>query len=98
PIGRMNRLVIKTLQIDCVGTVNREPTGIHITADRLNQAEILVLVVAPERGRKENERKPAAVAKDEHFEIPAEIGSVPANMTFVHQQDRPGLPGLTGFR
>src|SRR6266478_2796423 len=69
PIGWMNRLIVKTFQIDGVRAINRHSAGIGIAAYRPDQAKILVLVITAKRSRKENQRENAPVAKRKHFKF-----------------------------
>src|ERR1700736_6083698 len=49
PIGRMNSLVIKAVEIDRVRAVNGNFACIDIVRDRTDETEISVLVVTAER-------------------------------------------------
>src|SRR5207237_4750206 len=49
PIGRMNCLVVKTVEIDRVRAINRDLAGIDVGSDRTDQTEIFVLIVTAER-------------------------------------------------
>src|SRR5580700_9477290 len=83
-IGRMDLFVVKTLEIDRVGAIDRDFSGIDITGARVGQTKILVLRVTSERSRKKNERNSATVTEDEHLEIAAQVRRVPFDVTFVH--------------
>src|SRR5207249_694559 len=83
-VGWMNRLVVKTFQVDGVRTVDRHSARIDIAAQRPDQAEILVLIITSKRGRKENQRQSAIVSEYKHFKFAAEPRRVPLNVTFVH--------------
>jgi hypothetical protein len=48
PIGRMNSLVVKTVEINRVRTINGNFARIDIVRDRTDQAEIFVLLIAAE--------------------------------------------------
>ena len=80
----MNRLVVKTVEVDRVRAINGDSAAIDEPGDGIDQAEILVLVVAAKGGWKNNQRQAASVAEDEHFEFAAQIRRPPANVTFVH--------------
>src|SRR6266576_2802289 len=84
PIGWINRLIVKTLQIDGVRAINRHSTGIDIAAYRSDQAKILVLVITAKGSRKENQRETAPVAKRKHFKFAVQPRRVPFDVTFVH--------------
>src|SRR2546423_6448418 len=66
PVGRMNALIIEAVQIHRVRAVNRKLAGIDEAADSVNQLKILVLIITPERSRKQNQGQAAAIAKSEH--------------------------------
>ena len=84
PIGRMNRLVVKTVEIDRIRAINRDSPLSTKSAHGIDQLEIFVLVMAAERSRKKNQRKSASVAEDEHLEIAAQMRRPPSNIAFVH--------------
>ena len=44
----MNRLVVKAVEIDRIGTINRDFTGIDETGDGIDESEIFVLRMAAE--------------------------------------------------
>jgi hypothetical protein len=71
PIGRMNRFVVETFQIDGVRAIDGDLACIDIAAHRADQSEIFVLIITAERGWKQNQRKAAAVAEREHFKLAA---------------------------
>src|ERR1700746_3570941 len=54
PIGRMNRFIVKTLQVDGVWAVDCHSARLDIAAHRPDQAKILVLIITSKRGREEN--------------------------------------------
>src|SRR5437868_13611164 len=83
PIGRMNRLVVETVEVDRIRAVNRDSSGVDKVSNGPNQSEILVLEIPSERRRIQNQRQAAAVAESEHFKIPAEPRCVRADVTFV---------------
>ena len=51
----MNRFVVKAVEIDRVRAINGDSSAIDETGDRVDQAEILVLVIAAKGGRKKNQ-------------------------------------------
>src|SRR5437660_9722170 len=83
-VGRVNRFVVKTFEIDRVRAINRNLAGIDISSDRANEAEVLVLVITTERSRKQDEGQAAAVAEREHLKLPTQIRRVPFNAALVH--------------
>src|SRR4029077_5211414 len=52
PIGWMNSLVVKTVEIDRVRAVNRDFSVVDVPGDGIDQTKILVLVITTERGWK----------------------------------------------
>src|SRR6266702_3303128 len=83
-IGWMNRLIVKTFQIDGVRAINRHSAGIAIAAYSPDQAKILVLVITAKGSRKENQGKTTRVAKRKHFKFAVQPRRVPFDVTFVH--------------
>ena len=50
-VGRMNALVIKTLQVNRIRTVNRAAPGLDVPRDRIDQMKVSVLIISAERRR-----------------------------------------------
>src|SRR6266566_7261900 len=48
PIGRMNRFVIETFEIDSIRAIDGDSAGIDVTGNGIDEAEVFVLVVAAE--------------------------------------------------
>src|SRR5438874_7280254 len=48
PIGRMNFLIVETVEIDRVRTINGDLAGIDVGSDRTDETEIFVLIIAAE--------------------------------------------------
>src|SRR5207244_6338838 len=84
PVGRMNRFVVEAVQINRVRTINSDFPVIDEPSDRIDETEVLILIIAAKRSRKQNQRKPAAVSKRKHLELPTEPGRVPFQVAFVH--------------
>ncbi len=97
-VGRVDGLVIPALLVDAVGAVDLDPAGVDLVGDRAHEAEVLVLVIAAERGGKQDDRV-ARVAEDQHLEFPAQVSRIPADVLFVHGGDGPrretGAPPLS---
>src|SRR6059058_69600 len=62
PVGRMNSLVVETVEIDRVRAINRDLAGIDVGSDRTDETEIFVLIITAERRRKQNQGQTAAVS------------------------------------
>src|SRR5947209_10528263 len=86
PIGRMNFFVVKTFEIDRVRAIDGDFAVVDVPGNRIDQTEILGLVIASKRCRKQNQRQPAAVSKGEHFELATEPGRVPFDVALVHRK------------
>jgi hypothetical protein len=71
PIGRLNRFVVETFQVDGVRAIDGDFARIYLTAHRTNQTEIFVLMIPAKRCRKQNQWKSAAVSEREHFKLAA---------------------------
>src|SRR5438309_3429799 len=102
-ISRMNGFVIETFEINRIGTVNRDATAIDEPRHRIDQSKILNLIIASKGGRKNDERKSAARAEGQHFEITAQMGCPPADVTLlngekVERTDGIISPGRAGNR
>src|SRR3954471_27810 len=85
PVGGMDRLVIKAVEVRRVRAINRDLAAIDEAGDRIGKPEILVLGIAAERRRKQNKRNAAAVAASEHLEIAIQMGRPPTDVAFVHR-------------
>src|SRR5437879_8238666 len=83
-VGRVNRFVVKTFEVDRVRAIKRDLAGIDISSDRANETEVLVLVITTERSRKQDKGQAAAVPEREHLKVTAQIRAVPFDVTFVH--------------
>src|SRR5215472_14931582 len=68
-VCRMNRFVIKTLQIDRVGAVNRHFAVVYEPRDRADQPEILVFVITSTRSGEKNQRQTALISKNKHLKL-----------------------------
>src|SRR6202165_1285515 len=86
PVGRMDRFIVETVEIDRVRAINRDFACIDIAANGTDESEVFVLIITAERSGKQNQREAAALAESEHFELAAQIGRVPFNVTFVHRK------------
>src|SRR3981081_1664054 len=84
PVGRMNSFVVKTFEIDRIRTIDGEFSSIDITGDRIDQTEILVLIITAERSGKQDQRETTAVSKGKHFKLAAKMRRIPFKMAFVH--------------
>ena len=84
-VGGMDALVVPSFRGPRNPGNKPYPARVDEPADGLDQPELLVLVKASERGRKENQRQPAPVAEDQHLEIPAQMRRPPADVAFVHR-------------
>src|SRR5438445_11214381 len=84
PIGRVNFFVVKTFEIDRVRAIDGDFAVVDVPGNRIDQTEILGLVIASKRCRKQNQRQPAAVSEGEHFELATEPGRVPFDVALVH--------------
>jgi len=87
-IGRMNTFVVKTVEVERVRAINRDAVVIDKPRDRIDYAEVLVLVVTAKGGWKNNQGQPAAATEDEHFEFAAQVRRPPFNVT-LHRSGRP---------
>jgi hypothetical protein len=97
-VGGMDAVVVPALGVDTVGTVELDPAGIDQRRGRLDQPEVLVLVVPRLRGWKQDHR-PARVPENQHLERPpSQVGSVPAYVLFLHSRSRPAALGDTRSR
>lgn len=83
-IGRMNRLIVKAVEIDRVGTIDCDSTAIDEGRARCGQPKIVVLPIVAEGSWEENQRKAPSIAEDEHIEIAAQVRRPPLNMSFIH--------------
>jgi hypothetical protein len=83
-IGRMNRLIVKAVEVDRVRTINCDSTAIDEWGAGCGQAKVVVLSIVAERSWEENQRKAPSIAEDEHIEIAAQVRRPPLNMPFVH--------------
>src|SRR5215472_9470808 len=54
PVGRMNSLVVKTVEIDRVRAINGDFSSVNIISDRADQAKVLILKVPAEGSWIEN--------------------------------------------
>src|SRR5437867_4072460 len=84
-VGRMNGLVIETLEIDRVGAVDCDFSGIDVPSDGSDQPEVLIFVVTGTGSREKNQRQPSLFAENEHLKLAAEPGCVPFDVAFVHE-------------
>jgi hypothetical protein len=88
PIRGMNRLGVKTLEVNRVRALNSDLGRIDVAAHRTDQTEILVLMIT---GRTKSERESAAARR--HFQTRAfqTRGLNTAcsfGVTFVHEKDQ----------
>src|SRR5437762_1331169 len=84
PIGRMNRFLVKTFQVDGVRAVDRHSARVDMAAQRPDHAKILVLIITSKRGWEENQWQSATVSEYKHFEFAVQPRRVPFDVTFVH--------------
>src|ERR1700724_546843 len=85
-VGGMDAVVVPALRVDAVGTIELHPPGVHERRGRLDQAEVLVLVV-PSLGCREQHHRDAGVPEREHLEDPSsQVGSAPAQILFPHSR------------
>src|SRR5205085_1823218 len=78
---------IETVQINGIGTVNRDATALDEPGDGIDQSKILILVITTKGGWKNHERKSAARAKSQHLEIAAQMGRPPSDVTLLHGEE-----------
>ena len=83
-IGRMNRLIVKAVEVDRVRAINCDSPALHEWRAGGGQAKVVVLSIVAERSWEENQRKTPSIAEDEHIEIAAQVRRPPLNMSFVH--------------
>src|SRR5882724_2297087 len=83
-IGRVNRFVVKTLQIDRVWAVDRDFAIVDEPRQGADESQILIFVITGARRREKNQWQPAAVSENEHFKFTAQPRCVPFDVTFVH--------------
>src|SRR5690242_2324338 len=88
-IGGMNTFVVKTVEVERVRAINRDAVVIDEPRNRIDQAEVLVLVVTAKGGWKNNQGQPAPATEDERFEFAAQIRRPPFNVTLLHRSGRP---------
>src|SRR5213080_112196 len=84
PIGRVNRFVVKTLQIDRVWAANSDSAIVDVPRHGSDQPKILIFVITGTRRGEKNKRQPALIAENKHFKLAAQIWRVPFDVTFVH--------------
>src|SRR5437868_13813042 len=93
-IGRMNLFIVKALQVYGVRAIDCHPPVVDEPPDRIDYAEILVLVVATERSGKKDQRQTMSAPEDKHLKLAAQVWRPPADVTFLHLSPT-GLTGLS---
>ena len=87
-IGRVNRFVVKTVEINRIRAIDGHSVVIREPGDGIDQAKIFVLAVVAKRGWKNNQWETTAITEDQHLELAAQIRGPPLDVTFLHKSGR----------
>lgn len=87
-IGGMNAFVVEAVEIDGVGAINGDAVVIDEPGHRIDQAEILGLMVMAKGRWKNDQRQTAAIPESQHLKLPAQIRRPPFDVTFLHKAGR----------
>ncbi len=87
-IGRVNRFVVKTVEINRIRAIDGHSVVIREPGDGIDQTKIFVLAVIAKGGWKNNQRETAAITENQHLEFAAQIRGPPLDVTFLHKSGR----------
>src|SRR5437588_4076763 len=87
-IGRVNRFVVKTVEINRIRAIDGHSVVIHEPGDGIDQSKIFVLMVVAKGGWKNNQRETTAITEEQHLKLAAQVRRPPLDVTFLHKSGR----------